>query len=44
MQAGLGNALKALGDRESGTAWLEQAVDAYQAALEEQTRERVPLK
>ena len=28
---------------ESGTARLEQAVAAYQAALEERTRERVPL-
>jgi len=29
--------------RESGTARLEEAVDAYRAALEEWTRERVPL-
>ena len=31
------------GERESGTARLEEAVAAYRAALEEQTRERVPL-
>ena len=33
----------ALGERESGTARLEEAVAAYRAALEERTRERVPL-
>jgi tetratricopeptide (TPR) repeat protein len=32
-----------LGECESGTVRLEQAVEAYQAALLEQTRERVPL-
>ena len=32
-----------LGERESGTGRLEGAVTAYRAALEEQTRERVPL-
>lgn len=37
----LGNALQALGELESGRARLEQAVVAYQAALEERTRERV---
>jgi hypothetical protein len=30
--------------RESGTARLEEAVTAYRAALEEWTRERVPLQ
>ena len=39
----LGKALRALGQRESGTARLEQAVAAYGLALEEWTRERVPL-
>ena len=39
----LGNALQALGERESGTARLEQAAAAFRAALEEYTRERVPL-
>jgi exonuclease VII small subunit len=39
----LGNALLTLGGRESGTARLEEAVAAYRAALEERTRERVPL-
>ena len=33
----------ALGERESGTARLQEAVAAYHAALEERTRERVPL-
>src|SRR5919112_120268 len=40
----LGNALARLGERESGTARLEQAVVAYRAALEEWTRARVPLQ
>ena len=39
----LGNALAALGERESGTARLEEAVAAYREALKEDTRERVPL-
>jgi tetratricopeptide (TPR) repeat protein len=39
----LGNALWQLGERESGTARLEEAVAAYRAALEERTRERIPL-
>ncbi len=39
----LGNALWGLGERESGTARLEEAVAAYRAALTERTRERVPL-
>ena len=43
MQTNLGNALQSLGGRESGTARLEEAVAAYRAALEERTRERVPL-
>ena len=42
-QANLGNVLFILGERESGTAMLEQAVDAFRAALEERTRDRVPL-
>src|SRR5207245_2481819 len=42
-QNNLGNALRTLGERESGTARLEQAVEAYRAALQEYTRERVPL-
>ena len=42
-QIALGNALEALGERESGTARLEAAVAAFRAALEENTRERVPL-
>jgi tetratricopeptide (TPR) repeat protein len=41
-QNNLGSALRALGERESGTARLEEAVTAYRAALEEWTRERVP--
>ena len=39
-QMNLGNALAMLGERESGTARLEEAVAAYRAALEERTRER----
>jgi hypothetical protein len=39
----LGNALSALGEREPGTARLSEAVVAYRAALEELTRDRVPL-
>ena len=42
-QNNLGDALARLGERESGTARLEEAVAAYRAALEEWTRERVPL-
>jgi tetratricopeptide (TPR) repeat protein len=38
-----GNALGNLGERESGTARLEEAVTAFRAALKERTRERVPL-
>jgi len=40
----LGIALATLGERESGTARLEEAVKAYRAALEERRRERVPLQ
>ena len=43
-QNNLGNALAALGERESGTVRLEEAVLAYRAALEERTRDRVPLQ
>ena len=32
-----------LGERESGTARLEEAVAAFREALKEWTRERVPL-
>jgi hypothetical protein len=42
-QVDLGAALETLGERESGTARLEEAVAAYRAALEERTRARVPL-
>ena len=40
-QNNLGNALWRLGERESGTARLEEAVAAYREALKEITRERV---
>ena len=43
-QTGLGNALRVLGGRESGTARLEEAVAAYREALQEDTRARVPLE
>ena len=39
----LGIALATLGERESGTARFEEAFAAFRAALEEQTRARVPL-
>ena len=42
-QNNLGAALRSLGERESGTARLEEAVAAYREALKEWTRERVPL-
>ena len=42
-QNNLGIALSALGERESGTAKLEEAVAAFREALKEWTRERVPL-
>ena len=42
-QNNLGNALTTLGERESGTERLEQAVAAFTEALKEYTRERVPL-
>ena len=35
--------LRGLGQRESGTAKLEEAVAAYREALKEWTRERMPL-
>jgi tetratricopeptide (TPR) repeat protein len=42
-QNNLGNALSRLGDREEGTERLEEAVDAYRAALQVYTREALPL-
>jgi hypothetical protein len=42
-QNNLGLALGALGERETGTKHLEGAVGAHHAALEEMTRDRVPL-
>ena len=38
-----GVVLKTLGERESGTERLEEAVAAFQSALEEWTRDRTPL-
>ncbi|MBF0145345.1 MAG: tetratricopeptide repeat protein [Magnetococcales bacterium] len=43
MQVHLGNALRILGERESGTDKLEVAVEAYREALKEYTRVRLPL-
>jgi tetratricopeptide (TPR) repeat protein len=43
-QNNLGAALQTLGEREGGTERLEEAVRAYQAVLEEMTRERAPLE
>ncbi|QLH38402.1 MAG: tetratricopeptide repeat protein [Defluviicoccus sp.] len=42
-QNNLGNALATLGERESGTARLQDAVTAYRAALQEYTRARAPF-
>jgi exonuclease VII small subunit len=43
-QNNLGNALHAIGVRESGTVKLEEAVARFREALKERTRERVPLQ
>ncbi|MCB2054455.1 MAG: tetratricopeptide repeat protein, partial [Geminicoccaceae bacterium] len=43
VQHNLGNALRTLGERESDTVRLEEAVIAFGNALKERTRERVPL-
>jgi hypothetical protein len=43
-QNNLGFVLLRLGERESGTASLEEAVIAFRAALEERIREHVPLE
>ena len=43
-QNNLGLALWRLGERESGTARLEEAVAAFRAALQERSRDRVPLE
>jgi len=43
-QNNLGWALDRLGERESGTAKLEEAVVAFREALKEYTRERAPLE
>jgi hypothetical protein len=43
-QNNLGAALWTLGERESGTAKLVEAVAAYREALKERTRARVPLQ
>jgi hypothetical protein len=42
-QNNLGIALSTLGERDSDTARLEEAVAACREALKERTRERVPL-
>jgi len=42
-QNNLGTALQILGGRESGMARLEEAVQAYRAAPDEFTKDRVPL-
>ena len=41
-QSNLGHALRILGERESGTERLEQAVAAYNAALEVFTPDQTP--
>jgi hypothetical protein len=42
-QNNLGNTLSTLGERQSGTAALEEAIVAYREALEEYAGERAPL-
>ena len=42
-QNNLGTALEVLGERESGTERLKEAVNAYREALQEMTRARAPL-
>jgi hypothetical protein len=42
-QNNLGSALGSLGERQSDTARLTQAVEAFQEALKKYTRERAPL-
>jgi Tetratricopeptide repeat len=41
-QNNLGNALSSLGERESDTVRLEEAIAAFQAALEVRTRSEMP--
>jgi Tetratricopeptide repeat len=43
-QNNLGNALSTLGERESGTGRLEEAVAAYRAALKEWTQAAAPYQ
>ena len=43
-QNNLGNALRIVGERESGISSLDAAVDAYREALTELTRDKVPLE
>jgi tetratricopeptide (TPR) repeat protein len=43
-QMNLGAALETLGERESGTAHLEEAVATYRAVLEKYMRNQLPLK
>jgi tetratricopeptide (TPR) repeat protein len=43
-QVSLGSALEKLGERETGTDHLQQAVEAHHLALQEFTRERAPLE
>jgi hypothetical protein len=42
-QDNLGTALRTLAEKESGTGRLEEAVAAHRTALEEWSRDRVPL-
>ena len=44
LQVTLGNALFVLGERESGTIRLEEAIEAYRSALVERTRKSYPLE
>ena len=43
-QVDLGNALRTLGERESETARLQEALDIYRAAMEVFERENLPME
>ena len=43
-QNNLGNALATLGEQESGTGRLEEAVEAYREALKKRSRVGIPLQ
>ena len=44
LEVAFGNAATFIGQQSGDSTWLEKAIDAYRAALQERTRERVPLQ